>query len=294
MRPIGIAGTMAVRMYSVLAGLFFAALLQAQDLDLHLYSEFQRIQSNGSAVEADRADYPQEIISPPLIRNGFTTFHAAVTGRPGILYWMAIQTNPANVFRIRVYREQPAGGGIPDQLVEEAKPLYFLGVMPDVPVERTTQVYLIDVWTPPDTPVGRVRFEVLVKTGQWVVAPMEVRVIAARLPDLPGKDCCGTLPEPDRPADTSAWPPLFAALAGGASPLPPASGTVRSVIRRNAMQDAALVRSFDAQTRSNLLDRAWPIMFGRLPLGPASLRGDAEAYLQLRRRIWGFASDLLQ
>ena len=277
-----------------LAGFLFAVTLRAQDVDLHLYSEFQRIRPDGSIVEADRADIPQEIISPALIRNGFTTFHVAVTGRPRILYWMVLQTNPANVLGIRVYREQHGSNGIPDRLIEEAKPLYFLGVMPDLPVERTTHVYLIDVWTPPDTPVDRIRFEVLAKTGEWVVAPMEARVIAARVPDIPEKGCCGALPEPDRPADTAAWTPLFAALAGGTSPLPPTPGTLRSVIMRNAMQDAALVRSFDARTRSSLLDRAWPVMFGRLPLGPASLRGNSEAYLPLRQRIWGIASDRLQ
>lgn len=276
-----------------LAGFLVAFLLQAQDLDLQLHSEFQRIQPDGSIVKADRAEVPQEIISPALIRNGFTTFHVAISGRPRILYWLAIQTNPANVFRIRVYREENGANGIPDRLVEEVKPLYFLGVMPDLPIERTTQVYLIDVWTPRDTPVDRVRFEVLVKTGEWVVAPMEVRVIAARVPDFPEKDCCGILPESDRPADTAAWPVLFAALAGGTSPLPSISGTVRSVILRNAMQDAALVQSFDAPTRAKLLDRAWPAMFGRLPLGPASLQSDGEAYLALRQQIWKIAGDLL-
>ena len=114
------------------------------------------------------------------------------------------------------------------------------------------------------------------------------------MPGLPNNDCCGTLPEPDRPADTAAWPLLFTALAGGTSPLPPSPGTVRSVIMRNAMQDAALVRSFDSQTRSNLLHRAGPAMFGRLPLGPASLRADGETYLLLRHRIWKIATDLLQ
>ena len=277
----------------LLAVFLVAFLLQAQDLDLKLYSEFQRVQPDGSIVKADRADVPQEIISPALIRNGFTTFHVAVTGRPRILYWLAIQTNPANVFRIRVYREENGASGIPDRLVEEVKSLYFLGVMPDLPIERTTQVYLIDVWTPRDTPVDRVRFEVLVKTGEWVVAPMEVRVIAARVPDFSDKGCCGTLPEPARPADAAAWPVLVAALAGGTSPLPAMPGTVRSVILRNAMQDAAIVQSFDATTRANLLDRAWPAMFGRLPLGPASLQGDGEAYLAIRQQIWRIASDLL-
>ena len=268
--------------------------MRAQDVDLHLYSEFQRVQPDGNIMAVDRADIPQEIISPPLIRNGFTTFHVSVTGRPKILYWMAIQTNPADVFQIHVYREEHGSDGIPDRLVEEAKPLYFLGVMPDLPVERTTQVYLVDIWTPPNAPVDRVRFEVLVKTGEWVVAPMEVRVIAARVPDSPVLACCAVLPEPERPADAGAWPVIFSALAGGVPQPPPRPGTVRAVIMRNAQQDAALARSFDAWAKALVLDRAWPIMLGRLPVGPETIRGDAESYLQIRRRIWAIASDRIQ
>jgi hypothetical protein len=286
-------------MNRILFGFLFGVLLKAQDVDIRLYSELQRIQANGEVAAADRAGASQEIISPAVVRNGFTTFHVAVTGRPKILYWLAIQTNPADLFQVRVYREQFLPSGIPDALVEEPKPDYFLGVMPDVPVERTTQVYLIDVWTPPDTPVGRVRFEVLVKTGDWVVAPMEVRVLAARVPKQQevgkqeGKACCAVLPSPDSPADTASWPPLFAALKGGSSPLPPPPGTVRSVIMRNALQDAALVRSLDANTRARVFDGVWPVMAARLPIGPVSLRAHPESYLSLRQRIWNVASDLI-
>ncbi|MEO8132017.1 MAG: hypothetical protein ABJF23_00850 [Bryobacteraceae bacterium] len=278
-------------MRRLLAGVLLTMLLRAQDVDIHLYSEFQRIGQGGRVVEVDRSEFPQEFISPPLIRNGFTTFHVAVTGRPKILYWMAIQTNPADVFGIRVYREEPNANGIPDLLVEESRPLYFLGVMPDLPVERTTQVYLVDVWTPPNAPVDRVRFEVLVKTGAWVVAPMEVRILAARVPDFQPPACCARLPEPQRPADTSVWPVIFSALAGGSTSPSASPGTVRGAILRNAQQDAALVRSFDVETRSALLGRVWPIMFGRLPFWPETIRGNAESYLQIRRRIWTIAND---
>jgi hypothetical protein len=278
----------------ILFGLLSGVVLWAQDVDLHLYSEFQRIKPDGSIVDADRARTPREIVSPALVRNGFTTFHVAVTGRPRILYWMAIQTNPADLFRVRVYREQFLENGIPDGLVEEPKPMFFLGVMPDIPAERTTQAYLLDIWTPANTPVDRVRFEVLVKTGDWVVTPLEARVIAARVPDLPKSECCSTLPPPDRPADAAAWSPLFSALAGGSIAPPPEPGTVRSIILRNALQDAALIRSFDAATKARLLDRLWPAMLTRLPIGPVSLRGDAEEYLTFRSRIWKIASHSVQ
>lgn len=278
--------------YVLLFGFLSGALAKAQDVDVRLYSEFQRIKPDGAAVEADRADAPYEPISPGLIRNGYTTFHVAVTGRPRVLYWVAIQTNPSDLFKVRVYREEFLPGGTPDRLTEEQKPYYFLGVMPDVPAERTTQVYLVDIWTPPDTPVERVRFEVLVKTGDWVVVPMEVRVLAARVPKLPGKGCCGILAGPERPSDAAAWPLLFAALAGGTLGLPSAPGTVRSIIQRNALQDAALAATFDAGTRAGLLERLWPAMAARLSIGPVSLRSDPESYLSLRHRIWKLASDL--
>jgi hypothetical protein len=267
-------------------------LVQAQDIDLRLYSEFQRVKPDGSVVDADRAEFPQEPISPPLIRNGYTTFHFSVTGRPRILYWIAIQTNPGDLFQVRVYREMFSKEGVPDALHEEPKPYFFLGVMPDSQAERVTQEYLLDIWTPPDTPADRVRFEVLVKTGDWVVAPMEVRVLTARVPRHDEGKCCGTLPNPEAPIDRAAWAPVWSVLSGYSPPRPPVPGTLRSIILRNALQDAALTLQFDSKTRAALLDRITALMVARQVGGPASLRGDAESYLAIRRRIWNLANDL--
>src|SRR5258707_149299 len=85
------------------------------------------------------------------------------------------------------------------------------------------------------------------RMGASLVATMDVRVIAGRVPDLPVAACCAVLPDPERPIDTAAWPVIFSALAGGGLQPPPPSGTVRAVIMRNAQQDAALARSFDSR-----------------------------------------------
>jgi hypothetical protein len=269
--------------------------LQGQDIEVRLYSEFQRIDASGEVIAADRGGSSQEIISPALVRNGFTTFHVAVTARPRVLYWFAIQTNPPEIFRIKLYKEQFLEQGrsfIPDGLVEQPNPLYFLGVMPDVPAPRVTQVYLLDIWTPADTTAGRVRFEVLAKTAYWTVAPMEVRVLPVRVPDPEtAPACCFALPSPVSPASSSVWDPLFHALTGGFAPLAPAPGTVRSVILRNALQDAAIVRTLDPSVRDALLHRMWPIMAGTLLPMPASIRPTAQSYFPLRQAIYRAASD---
>jgi hypothetical protein len=277
-------------------GLLFALGLQAQDIDLRLYSEFQRVNASGEVIEPEGSAPPQEIISPAVVRNGFTTFQVVVTARPRILYWFAIQTNPSDFFRIKLYKEQALQQGstvIPDGLVERTKPSYFLGVMPDVPGPRATEVYLLDIWTPADAPVGRVRFEVLVKTAYWTVSPMEVRVLPARVPNLASPVCCVPLPAPQQPADSGVWGPLFGGLHGGTLPALPLPETVRSVIRRNAIQDAALARSFDQAARSMLFERLWPIMANRLLGGPVSLQPGTEAYLTIRQKILKTASDLV-
>jgi hypothetical protein len=196
-----------------------------------------------------------------------------------------------------LYKEQFLQQGqsaIPDGLVEQPKPLYFLGVMPDVPAPRVTEVYLLDIWTPADTAINRVRFEVLVKTAYWTVSPMEMRVLPVRVPDpeaLPA--CCSTLPSPLLPSSNGVWDPLFHALTDGHMPRVPAPGTVRSVIVRNALQDAAIVRSLDPSVRNALLDRIWPIMAGTLLPMPASIRPTAESYLPVRQMIYRAAGEMV-
>ena len=80
---------------------FCTGILSAQSIKVRIYSEFDRLNTAGEAFET----IPGRIlskISPAVVRNGYTSFHVAVTARPGVLYWFAVQTNPAETFRIRV------------------------------------------------------------------------------------------------------------------------------------------------------------------------------------------------
>ena len=138
-----------------------------------------------------------------------------------------------------------------DELREEPKPSYFLGVMP----ASGTEVYLLDIWTPAGAPVRTVRLEVLVKEAYWVVAPMEVRVQRATVPHLDPQVCCVSLPAADHPAESFAWEALMKGFTQAPLRFLPAPVNVRSVIRRNGVQDAALLRSLPVSEQTMLLDR---------------------------------------
>jgi hypothetical protein len=221
----------------------FPALAQS----VRIYSEFQRVDPFGNIVAADRSLKPREIISPAVARNGFASFHIAVTGPPKMNYFLYVLANPDDVLRFTVYREEYRRQGdawIPDAL--QAVRLPGFGVIPEATVNipgQTTRSYLLDIWVPRNVPPRRVRVEVLIKVGGWIVAPMEVRVVPATVPDLvPGPPV--SLPPRDRIADTFALGPLVDYLSGIVRDYPREPRTVRDVIRRNAAQDMALARAY--------------------------------------------------
>jgi hypothetical protein len=223
-----------------------AAALHAQSIQL--YSELQRIDPFGNVLALDRSPSPREIISPATARNSFASFHVAVSVPPGQTYFLYTAANPPNIVTVRLYKEQFVerhGMWIPDTLTETKSPSF--GVIPDsnsgVPTQ-TTRDYLLDVWTPPDAEVGRrVRIEVQLKYGTWIVAPIELRIMDATVHPL--RDAAqAPLPGIDDPADSAAVHALAAHFAGlrewnsDGAPL-----TVRHILRRNAQQDMALASS---------------------------------------------------
>jgi hypothetical protein len=214
---------------------------------VEVYSEFQRVDPYGEIVAADRAPQPREILSPGVARNAWASFHVAVHMPVNDSYLLYVATNPLDACRVALYREhfvKTADGWTPDRLTEVNR-LPDFGFMPDpddgIP-DQSARVYLLDVWIPPDAPVGRFRLEVQLKAAYWVVRPMEVRVLAARVPDLAVTQELLALPPLESPADAVAAGPLADYLAGepARSYSPPA--TVRAVIRRNAIQDMALAQ----------------------------------------------------
>jgi len=267
----------------------FAGLACAQSVEI--YSEFQRPDPFGQIVRADRALRPREILSPAVARNGFASFHIAVSVPPTESYLLYVATNPLDACRVALYKEHFArtqDGWIPDRLTEVHR-LPDFGTMPDPDdgIEgQNTRVYLLDLWIPPGTGVGRFRLEVQLKVASWTIRPLEVRVVEARIPDLPKRDS-GKLASMEQGADTPALAALAAYLSGKA----PAAGwqplTVRDIVRRNAAQDMALAASLDAKSAvpAELERRVTDLLTVNARFSPRPL--GAEWYLKIRDFLFG-------
>jgi hypothetical protein len=224
--------------------------LQAQSVDI--YPEFRRVDPFGAVVAADRALAPREVLSPAVARNGFASFHIVVSLPPQETYLLYVAPNPINACRVALYKEhfvKTSQGWIPDTLVEVTR-LPDFGVMPDPDDHidgQNTRLYLLDLWIPPNADVARFRLEVQLKVGDWIVRPMEVRVLPARFPDIAPADSdrVPPLPAVQLGADFPALEVVRQYLSGsplrvGAQPL-----TLRGIVRRNAIQDMALAASMD-------------------------------------------------
>ena len=266
----------------ILIGALAATALHAQSLEI--YSEFQRVDPFGNVVAIDRAEQPREILSPAVPRGGYASFHVVVSVPPKTNYLLYVATNPLDACRVALYKEHfvKAGGGwIPDALVEVDR-LPDFGAMPDPDEDiagQNTRVYLLDVWIPPEAKPGRFRLEAQLKVGYWIVRPMEVRVIPARVPDGSGGREPGravTLPRIEEGADAAAAAVLNDYIAGAFNPTPAKPLTVRDIIRRNAIQDMALAGSPEA------LEKLRKSLPSRKTLG-------AEWYLRIRDWVYSEA-----
>jgi hypothetical protein len=176
----------------------FALLLLAIPLlaqSIRVYSEFAQINDKG---EVTAPAQPREILSPAIVRNGFTSFQVVVQVEPGTQYWLYVGQNPEDSVKITLYRE--SGG----KLTPAAQPIGG----------SSTQALWMDVWTDRDAPVQRIKIEPQLNVnGDWVVYPMEARVMDAVVPD------------------TSSREPLCSKAATG-------------LRLRNLLQDAALATNF--------------------------------------------------
>ena len=98
---------------------------------IKVWSEFQRIDPFGNVMPADRARKPREIISPAVMRNGFASFHLAVTVEPDKPAFLYVQQNPETL-QVTVYREmfaKTASGWTPHELRRVKLP--YTIVLPD-------------------------------------------------------------------------------------------------------------------------------------------------------------------
>jgi hypothetical protein len=212
-----------------------------------LYSEFQRVDPFGRVVPVDRSDYPREILSPELARNAHASFHIAVQAPANLSYFLYAGSNPPNIIETRLYKEEFTEVGnqwYPDTLTPVRHPAF--GVIPDAAAGiagQTTRCYLLDIWVPPNAPVQRVRVEVLLKIGVWYIAPMEVRIVEARVP--PHQESFAmkeALPRIDERSDLAAMQCVASYVMGGPQTWTGGTASIREVIRRDAEQDMAIAR----------------------------------------------------
>jgi hypothetical protein len=214
---------------------------------VEVYSEFQRPDPYGGVVAPDRGWSPREILSPAVVRNGFASFHVAISVPRKESYFLYVAPNPVTACRVDVYKEhfvKTASGWIPDRLTALQR-LPDFGVMPDPDdgiADQTTRVYLVDLWLPPNADVARFRLEIQVKVADWIIHPLEVRVMEARVPDLAaGPD--RPLPGIESSASAAAANAYWTWSEGGQLTMPPRGETLRGILRRNAIQDLALAGS---------------------------------------------------
>ena len=204
--------------------------------EIYVRSIFQRPGPDGEVAKVDRMEQSgREILSPPAVRNGFSSFHVTLTGAPGTPYTLYMGLNPEDAVKVTVYKEKHEPSGVPHEL--EAVKLPATGTMP----EEGAANYWLDIWVAAGAPVRRIKVEPQMWIpDRWIVYPMEVRVIQPVVPKyllVPTQ-----LPEPGVRADRVVYPALRELLCK--TPQGKGNGSsgvnVFSMIHRNIAQDMAL------------------------------------------------------
>jgi hypothetical protein len=268
--------------------------------EIRIYSEFERFDPFGNPVAADRDMVPREILSPAIARNGHLSIHVVITAPAGTNYFLYAGTNPPDILQVRIYREYfaPCGVGYcPDWLTEQRSPAF--GVIPELAADfsrpamnnQTTRCYLLDIQAPAVIEPRRVRVEALLKVGTWYVAPMEVRIVSATVPETGDKIASATedVAPLDAPSSDTAEIQLLRYLGGLPPEWPRQLLRVRDIIQRNAAEDMLLAGSLERGSEAgfpemNLLSW-WPLIYPHF--GADQLVG-AEWYLKVRDFLYRF------
>jgi hypothetical protein len=134
---------------------------------LQVYTELARLDASGKVLAPET---PREILSPALARNAFTSFQVTVTAGKGEHWRLFVGQNPENAAAVTLYRE------VGDRLERV-----------ELPVEGDGPgVFWMDVWTAKGAPVARTKIEPQLDFhGDWVIYPIEGRVMEATVPDGP-------------------------------------------------------------------------------------------------------------
>ena len=194
---------------------------------LQVFSEFARIDAAGKVTAPES---PREILSPAIGRNAYSSFQVVVEASAEKEWWLHIGQNPEDAVRVTMYRESG------DKLEPVPLPVHSKG----------TQVLWMDLWAERSAPVERIKVEPQLNIDDdWVIYPMEVRVMEA------------TVPDGARPAGIAAPVEVMRQFAcpGGVieSGIVPNDASVAKMRYRNAQQDLALARNASRGDLTKLL-----------------------------------------
>jgi hypothetical protein len=213
---------------------------------LRVYSEFAAINAQGEVLAPEA---PREILSPAIVRNGFTSFQVVIQVPKGTPFTLHVGQNPADAVKVTIHRTA----------ADKLEPI-------ELPYESdSTQVLWMDLWTDRDAPVRRVKVEPqLFLNSDWVVYPIEARVVAAAVPD-------DASISPGAPTPWEAMRNFLCGRPAGAAPPQKSSPDTGGLHYRNIRQDLALAAKAPKVELQKL--------FGACTAPPPS---DPEGYLRIR------------
>ena len=109
---------------SVKFAYFLALTLPLGAQPLTVYTELAHIDAKGAVIQPAT---PREILSPGVVRNGFTSFQIVVNAPEGTSWELYVAQNPANAVDVTLYREAGARAAS-GMKVQHGRPL---GMWPD-------------------------------------------------------------------------------------------------------------------------------------------------------------------
>jgi hypothetical protein len=221
---------------------------------LMVYSELATLDPKAQVVSPAS---PREILSPGVVRNGFTSLQVAVDVPADKPWEFDVAQNPDEAVEVTLYRVTG------DRLEKVANP---------VVIGKGPAVFWLDMWAKKNAPVERIKVEPQLHIDDdWVIYPMEGRVTDAIVPDAPAGGW---------PGGTSVPGEVLRGFAcGQAAPKAeaPKGTTLASLRYRNAQQDLAL-----AEKRGSKAE-----IEQRLGACDAPLPENPERYLRVRDFLFG-------
>jgi hypothetical protein len=220
---------------------------------LMVYTELAKIDTKGRVTSPA---FPREILSPAIVRNGFTSFQVVVDAPEGKLWELYVAQNPENAVAVTVFKVSG------DRLEKVAQPVTGSGA----------QVFWLDLHAAAEAPLERIKVEPqLHLDDDWIIYPMEGRITERVVPNAPANGWPTGTATPE--AVLRGVVCGTAVPAGNAGPAP----TLAGLRFRNAQQDKALavmLSKADLQQRFGACEAAWP-------------SDNPERYLRVRDLVWG-------